>query len=78
MHVVCPVKRERDDAARRRRLQVLQLLKDFNEPQLWHHVSALVVNDWKLDISNVIKTKDVANLEWLLTSGVANDIRELE
>jgi hypothetical protein len=31
-----------------------------------------------LDIGNVIKTKDVANLEWLLTSGVANDIRELE
>ena len=78
MHVACPVKRESGNAARRRRLQVLQLLKDFNEPQLWHHVSALVVNDWKLDISNVIKTKDVANLEWLLTSGVANDIRELE
>ncbi|KAK2149299.1 hypothetical protein NP493_3007g00000 [Ridgeia piscesae] len=73
-----PLKRESGNAARRRRLQVLQLLKDFNKPQLWHHVSALVVNDWKLDISNVIKTKDVANLEWLLTSGVANDIRELE
>ena len=75
MHVACPVKRERDDAARRRRLQVLQLLRDLNEPQLWHHVSALVVKDGMLDIGNVIKTKDVANLEWLLTSGVANDVR---
>ena len=78
MHVVCPVKRERGDDARRRRLQVLQLLRDFNDPQLWHHISALVVEDGQLDISNVIKTSDVANLEWLLKSGVANDLRELE
>jgi hypothetical protein len=78
MHVACPVKRESGDAANRRRLQVLQLLRDLNEPQLWHHVSALVVKDGKLDIRNVIKTRDVANLEWLLTSGVAKDLRKLE
>ena len=78
MHVGCPVKRESGDAANRRRLQVLQLLRDFDEPQLWHHVSALVVKDGMLDIGNVIKTKDVANLEWLLTSGVAKDLRKLE
>ena len=69
---------EDDDDARRRRLQVLQLLRDFNDPQLWRHVSALVVKGGFLDIGNVTKTKDVANLEWLLKSGVANDLRKLE
>jgi len=78
MHVACPVKGEDDDDASRRRLQVLQLLRDFNDPQLWRHVSALVVKDGKLDICNVIKTRDVVNLEWLLKSGVANDLRQLE
>ncbi|KAK2142085.1 hypothetical protein NP493_5009g00000, partial [Ridgeia piscesae] len=55
----------------------IKVLTSAAEP-LWHHVSALVVTDWMLDIGNVIKTKDVANLEWLLTSGVANDTRQLK
>ena len=78
MRVTCPGKGEVVDDVRRRRLDVLQRLRDFNDPQLWRHVSALVVEKGRLDICRVIKTSDVANLEWLLKSGVANDLRELE
>ena len=68
---------ETDDNARIRRVEVLRLLRRYNDPGLWHHVSALVAMDGCLDIRKVTKSTDVANLEWLLTSDVTDDLVDL-
>ena len=80
MCVYCTAQGEDDGDAAARRLRVLRQLRAYNDPQLWRHVSHLVLGEGgKLDLDTVIKTTEaVETLFWFLMSSAANDVRVLQ
>ena len=63
--------------ANERILDVMRLLREYGEPQLWHEVSHHIVSEGRLDISRVITADNLPDLEFLLKSGEANDVTSL-
>ena len=61
-----------------RALDVMRLLREYGEPQLWHEVSHHIVSDGQLDISGVITADNLPDLEFLLNSGEASDVASLK
>ncbi|KAI0218470.1 hypothetical protein LSAT2_029833 [Lamellibrachia satsuma] len=64
--------------AKERALDVMRLLREYGEPQLWHEVSHHIVSDGQLDISGVITAANLPDLEFLLISGEARDVTSLK
>ena len=64
--------------ASERALDVMRLLREFAEPQLWREVSHHIVSDGQLDISGVITADNLPDLEFLLNSGEASDVTSLQ
>ena len=71
------VKGESEDDSRRRTLHVIHHIRCFQQPQLWSHVSALLLHGGLLDVTNVITKDNFVDVEYLLASGVASDVTEL-
>ena len=63
--------------AKERAVDVLRLLREYGEPQLWHEVSHHIESDRRLDISGVITAANLPDLEFLLISGEARDVTSL-
>ena len=72
------VKGESEDDSRRRTLHVFHHIRRFQQPELWSHVSALIVQRGVLDVSCVITKDNFVDVEYLLASGVASDVTELQ
>ncbi|KAI0239435.1 hypothetical protein LSAT2_009845, partial [Lamellibrachia satsuma] len=68
---------ESEKDTKRRILNVMYLIRRFQQVELWSHVSALLVHRGKLDISNVTKKVNLVDVEYLLTSGVASCVTKL-
>ena len=67
-----------DKPAKERALEVMRLLREYGEPQLWHEVSHHIVSRGQLDISDVITAANMPDLEFLLRSGEASDVTSLK
>ena len=78
MRLICIGVFGRNKPAEERALDVLRLLREFAEPQLWHEVSHHIVSDGELDISGVITSANLPDLEFLLNSGEASDVTSLK
>ena len=72
------VKGESQDDSSRRTLHVVHHIRLFQQPELWSHVSALIVQGGVLDVSCVITKDNFVDVEYLLASGVASDVTELQ
>ena len=79
MCVNCTAQEEDVAAANSRILRVLRELRAYSDPQLWEHVSHLVLGvNGLLDLSGVIEaTDDVDTLVTFLVSSAGKDVREL-
>ena len=64
--------------SRRRTRNVINLIRQFQQPELWSHVSALLVEDGILDVSSVITKDKMVDVEYLLASGVASDVTKIQ
>ena len=64
--------------AKERALDILRLLREYGEQQLWHEVSHHIVPNGLLDISGVITAANLPDLEFLLISGEARDVTSLK
>ena len=64
--------------ANERTVDVMRLLREYGEPQLWYEVSHPIVSNGKLDITGVITAANLADLEFLLISGDARDVTFLK
>ena len=67
-----------DKPANERTVDVMRLLREYGEPQLWYEVSHHIVSNGKLDITGVITAANLAYLEFLLISGEASDVTFLK
>ena len=64
--------------AKERAVDIMRLLREYGEPQLWHEVSHHIVSHGQLDISEAITADNLPDLEFLLKSGEARDVTSLE
>ena len=69
---------ESRDDSRHRTLHVVHHIRLFQQPELWSHVSALIVQRGVLDVSHVITKDNFVDVEYLLASSVASDVTELQ
>lgn len=67
-----------DKPVNERVLDVLRLLHEYGQPQLWHEVSHCILSDGELDISRVITAANLSDLEFLVMSGEARDVASLK
>ncbi|KAI0212931.1 hypothetical protein LSAT2_002067 [Lamellibrachia satsuma] len=72
-----PVKGESDEARKLRALYVMSMLRKYGQPELWVQVSQDFVNKGKLDLSEVLSSTNLPDLQHLLQSGEASDITKL-
>ena len=77
MYLNCTAQVESRDDARSRRLRVLHDLRKNNDPHLWGSVSALILDDGKLDLRYVVTSADAEILKWCLTWCAGQDLRQL-
>ncbi|KAI0229018.1 hypothetical protein LSAT2_020541 [Lamellibrachia satsuma] len=59
-------------------LDVMRLLRDYDDPKLWHHVSTNFVYDGKMDLSCALTADALTDLDYLLRSGEARDVTSLK
>ena len=72
------VEGESKDDLKRWTLNHIHLIRLFQNPELWSHVSALLAPEGLLDISIVIKKDNMVDVEYLLSSAVASDVTILK
>ena len=77
MCLICIGLSGRNKPAKERALDVMRLLREFAEPQLWREVSHHIVSDGQLDISGAITADNLPDFEFLLNSGEARDVTSL-
>lgn len=61
-----------------RGLQVMSMLKEYELPEMWEHVSPNFASANGLGMSEVLSSTNLPYLEYLLTSGATSDITVLE
>ena len=68
------VGRESRDDKKRRTLDVIHLLREHGEPEMWRHVAEeLGVRD-VLDLGGVLTKNNMVDVEYVLASGVASNV----
>ena len=71
--VVSTVEDEDDKEKKLRKLEVIKLLAQFQQPELWQHVKDNILEDGKLNISHVATEQHIPHLVTFLESGMAAD-----
>ena len=71
------VKGESRKDTNRRTLDVIHLLREHGEPELWREVAGQLGVSNHLDLGGVLTKDDFVDVEYLLASGVASDVTEL-
>ena len=66
----------KDKVAKERAVDVLQLLREYAEPKLWHEVSHHIVSDGELE--STVTAASFPDLEFLLISGEAREVTSLK
>ena len=71
------VKGESEDDRKRRTLDVIHLLKEHGEPELWRQVAEQLGVCDVLDLSCVLTKDNLVDVEYLMSSGVASNVTTL-
>ena len=67
-------RRESEEDKKRRILDVIHLLREHGEPELWRHVAEQLGVSDHLDLSSVLTKHNMVDVEYLLASGVASKV----
>ena len=60
-----------------RALRVMSMLREYRQPELWSYVSKQFVIEGQLDLSEVLSSKNLPDLLYLLEAGASFGITEL-
>ncbi|KAI0210197.1 hypothetical protein LSAT2_005070 [Lamellibrachia satsuma] len=60
-----------------RALHVMSMLREYRQPELWSYVSKQFVIEGQLDLSEVLSSKNLQDLLYLLEAGASSGITEL-
>ena len=67
------VEDEDDEEKKLRKLKVIKLLAQFQQPELWQHVKDNILEDGLLDVSGVNIEQHIPHMATFLESGMAAD-----
>ena len=69
---------EHDEDRKLQALHVMSMLRGYGQPELWRHVSQHFVNEGQLNLSEVLSSTNLPDLVYLLQSGAASEVTDLQ
>ena len=73
-----PVKGESEDDRKRRTLDVIHLLREHGEPELWRQVAGQLGVSDDLNLSHVMTKYNLVDIEYLMASGGTPNVTSLK
>ena len=66
------VKGKSGDDAKRQTLEVLRQIRVYQRPEWWSDISGLILDDGKLDVSNILTRDNIEDLIYAISNDVAS------